>query len=68
LAKYKIKTHSGTKRRFYVSGGGKLLMRKSHVNNARRKKRGATLRLLSGKVAVAKANVKRVRKLMPYAG
>jgi large subunit ribosomal protein L35 len=68
LAKYKIKTHSGAKRRFYVTGSGKLLMRKCHVNHMRRKKTGATLRLLSGKLAVSKHNVKRIRKLLPYAG
>ncbi len=66
MAKYKIKTHSGSKRRFYISGTGKLLMRKCHLNHFRRKRRGQTLRLLSGKQSVAKANVKRLRKLMPY--
>jgi len=68
LAKYKIKTHSGAKRRFYISGGGKVLRRKCQINNARRKKRGATLRLFAGKLPVSKGNVKRLRKLMPYAG
>jgi len=66
LAKYKIKTHSGAKRRFYITGTGKVLRRKCDVNNARRKKRGATLRLFPDKVAVSKGNVKRLRKLMPY--
>ena len=66
MAKYKIKTHSGAKRRFYVSGTGKVLRRKCEINNARRKKRGATLRLFPDKVAVSKGNVKRLRKLMPY--
>jgi large subunit ribosomal protein L35 len=68
LAKYKIKTHSGSKRRFYVSGTGKLLMRKCHINHMRRKKRGGTLRLFHGKLAVSSHNVKRLRRLMPYAG
>ena len=68
MAKYKIKTHSGTKRRFYISGGGKLLMRKCHRNHLRRKKRPGTLRLLSGKHVVSPSNVKRLRKLLPYAG
>ena len=68
MAKYKIKTHSGAKRRFYVTGSGKLLMRKCHANHLRRKKRGATLRLLGQKLAVSPHNVKRLRKLMPYAG
>jgi large subunit ribosomal protein L35 len=66
LARYKIKTHSGSKRRFYVSGRGKIMRRKCQINNGRRKKRGATLRLFGGKLAVAKGQTKRIRKLMPY--
>ncbi len=66
MAKYKIKTHSGAKRRFYVSGGGKILRRKHHINNFRRKKRPATLRLFARKLSVAKGDAKRIRKLMPY--
>ncbi len=66
MAKYKIKTHSGAKRRFYVSGGGKILRRKHHINNSRRKKRGATLRLFARKLDVPKGQAKRLRKLMPY--
>lgn len=64
--KYKIKTHSGAKRRFYVSGGGKILRRKHHINNARRKKRPATLRMFDGKMPVAKGDAARIRKLLPY--
>jgi large subunit ribosomal protein L35 len=67
LAKYKMKTHSGAKGRFYVSGSGKILRRKMHINNFRRKKRGETLRLFSRKVAVSPGTVKRLRRLMPYA-
>ena len=48
MAKYKIKTHSGAKRRFYVTGRGKIMRRKCEINNSRRKKRGGTLRLFSG--------------------
>ncbi len=66
MAKYKIKSHSGSKRRFYVSGGGKIMRRKCHINNARRKKRGATLRLFAGKLAVPKSQSKTIRRLMPY--
>ncbi len=67
MAKYKIKTHSGAKRRFYISGRGKLLRRKCHINHLRRKKPGGTLRLFDGKLAVSAADVKRLRRLMPYA-
>ena len=66
MAKYKIKSHSGSKRRFYVSGGGKIMRRKCHINNARRKKRGATLRLFAGKLIVPKGQSKSIRRLMPY--
>ena len=67
MAKYKIKTHSGAKRRFYVSSGGKITHRKHHINNFRRKKRGETLRDISGKLAVAKGDARRLKKLLPYA-
>ncbi len=67
MAKYKLKTHSGAKRRFDVTGTGKLMQRKCHINNSRRKKRGATLRLFADKLPVAKGNQRRLRQLMPYA-
>lgn len=64
--KYKIKTHSGAKRRFYVSGSGKILRRKCHVNNARRKKRGGTLRLFDDKLPVSGRSRRSLRRLLPY--
>jgi len=67
LAKYKIKTHSGAKRRFSVTGSGKIMRRKIGVNNFRRKKRGQTLREFADKLPVSPGNVKRLRRLMPYA-
>jgi len=66
VAKYKMKTHSGAKGRFYFTGSGKVLRRKININNFRRKKRGETLRLISRKMAVAPGTARRVRRLMPY--
>jgi large subunit ribosomal protein L35 len=66
LAKYKIKTHSGAKRRFSITGSGKILQRKIGVNNMRRKKRGQTLRQIGGKLAISPHNEKRLRRLLPY--
>ncbi len=66
MAKYKMKTHSGAKGRFYISGSGKVLRRKININNFRRKKRGETLRLISRKMAVSPGTARRVRRLMPY--
>lgn len=67
MAKYKIKTHGGAKRRFYVTGKGKFLRRKIGINNFRRKKRGEELRKFSGKLPVSKGMARRLKKLMPYA-
>ena len=67
MAKYKMKTHSGSKARFYVTGSGRFLRRKCNVNNFRRKKRGETLRLFGRKIPVAPGNARRLRILMPYA-
>lgn len=66
MGKYKIKTHSGAKKRFYVTANGKFLRRKCNINNFRRKKRGETLRLFPDKMAVSPGTVRRLRKLMPY--
>lgn len=65
--KYKIKTHGGAKRRFYVTGKGKFLRRKIGINNFRRKKRGEELRKFRRKVAVSDGMKRRLKKLMPYA-
>jgi len=66
VKKYKLKTHSGAKRRFYVTGSGRILRRKCHINNARRKKRGATLRMFDDKLAIPTGQRKQLRKLLPY--
>ncbi len=66
MAKYKIKTHSGAKRRFSITGSGMILSRKIGVNNFRRKKRGQTLREIGGKLAISPHNEKRLRRLLPY--
>jgi large subunit ribosomal protein L35 len=66
-AKYKMKTHSGAKARFKITGSGKILRRKIGSNNFRRKKRGETLRIMSGDMAASPHQEKRLRVMMPYA-
>ena len=66
-AKYKMKTHSGAKARFKITGTGKIMRRKIGSNNFRRKKRGETLRDMAGKLQASDHVVKRLRKMMPYA-
>jgi hypothetical protein len=41
------------------------LHRKSHINNARRKKRGAALRLFADKLPVSARWQRTLRRLMP---
>lgn len=65
--KYKIKTHGGAKRRFYVTGKGKFLRRKIGINNFRRKMRGEELRKIGRKLPVSKGIARRLKRLMPYA-
>ncbi|MEO6197191.1 MAG: 50S ribosomal protein L35 [Dehalococcoidia bacterium] len=67
LKKYKMKTHSGAKARFWITGTGKIMRRKIGSNNFRRKKRGETLRQMSGKLEVSPHSVKRLKKMLPYA-
>jgi large subunit ribosomal protein L35 len=65
----KIKTHSGAKRRFHISAGGKVLRTKGPKSHLRRRKADRVRRKFASKVGVAKAFSHRIRKtLMPYAG
>jgi hypothetical protein len=42
------------------------MRRKCEINNARRKKRGATLRMFKGKLILPVGQSRRLRKLLPY--
>ncbi|HRL49998.1 MAG TPA: 50S ribosomal protein L35 [Propioniciclava sp.] len=60
----KMKTHSGAKKRFRVTGSGKIMRRqagKMHLNEHKPTKR---TRRLSGDVVVSSADVKTARKLL----
>lgn len=66
-AKSKVKTHKGAKKRFKISGTGKLLFRKNgsrHILTSKNRKRKRRLKeegVITGTVA---ANI---RRIMPYA-
>ena len=60
----KMKTHSGAKKRFRLTGSGKVMHRKAgkmHLNEHKPTKR---TRRLSGDVVVSSADVKTARKLL----
>lgn len=63
---YKLKTHSGAKKRFKVTGTGKILRahaNKSHILNKKTRKRKRSLRSIA---VVDRTNVFQVQNLIPY--
>ena len=62
----KLKTHSGAKDRLQLTGTGRVMRRKSHVNNARRKKRRAVKGDFDSNMPVDRSHSRRMRRLLPY--
>lgn len=60
----KNKTHSGAKKRFRVTGTGKLRREKAGLRHNLEKKPSSMTRRLSGTTEVAKNDVKRAKKLL----
>ncbi len=62
----KLKTHSGAKKRFKISAGGKVIRAhayKSHILNKKTTKRKRNLRKT---VAADVTNVAKVKRMLPY--
>lgn len=62
----KMKTHSGAKRRFKITAGGKIMRMHGMRSHLRRKKAKRRLRAFDKMVEVSPANRKRLRRLLPY--
>lgn len=60
----KMKTHSGAKKRFRVTGSGKILRQNANRRHYLEHKRSTLTRRLAGTTEVAKADLKRVKKLL----
>jgi large subunit ribosomal protein L35 len=60
----KNKTHSGTKKRIKVTGSGKLLRQKAGLRHLLERKSSEQTRRLAGTTEVARADVRRVKKLL----
>ncbi len=63
----KIKSHSGAKKRFRISGTGKIRYKKSHARHILTKKKTKKLRTLRKSGMLNLTDTKMVKKLMPYA-
>jgi large subunit ribosomal protein L35 len=60
----KNKTHSGAKKRFRVTGSGKIRRQKTGLRHNLEKKPSKMTRRMSGTTEVAKADVKTAKKLL----
>ena len=60
----KNKTHSGTAKRFKISGSGKVLRQKAGRRHLLEHKSSRVTRRLDGVAEVAPADVRRIKKLL----
>ena len=60
----KSKTHSGTAKRFKVSGSGKILRQKAGRRHLMEHKATKVTRRLDGKAVVSKADTPRIKRLL----
>ncbi len=62
----KIKSHSGAKKRFRVTGRGKLSRMKAFKGHLNQHKSPRRKRSHAGKALVARGDLKLIRKLLPH--
>jgi len=60
----KMKTHSGTAKRFKFTGTGKIKRRRAGRNHLLEHKSSRVTRRLEGTVVVAPSNVRQIKKLL----
>ena len=64
----KMKTHKGAAARFKISASGKVMRRHGEQSHFRRNKRKTIKRAYHSKVEVNASDIKRLRRVLPYAG
>jgi large subunit ribosomal protein L35 len=62
----KLKTHKGAKRRFHITGTGKVMHRKGSISHLRTRKSKVARRSLDKKMVASDSMQKRVHRLLPY--
>lgn len=60
----KMKTHSGAKKRFKVSGTGKLRRPSANLNHIMEKKSSRRVRRLSGYTSVSRSDSARINRML----
>ena len=62
----KLKTHKGAKRRFHITGTGKVMHRKGHISHLRDRKSARAKRQISEKQMASPPMQRVARRLLPY--
>ena len=60
----KMKTHSGTNKRFRLTGSGKIMRRRANTNHLLERKSSRYTRRHAGEVTLAPSDVKEIKKLL----
>jgi large subunit ribosomal protein L35 len=68
MAQMKLKTHRGVKKRFHLTGSGKIVRRQSGRRHLLTGKTSGRKRRLASTVTVGAVLSKTVKRLMPYNG
>ncbi len=66
MPKSKLKTHRGAAKRFKITARGKAIRGHSHARHILTSKPSKRKRKLDQSTTVAKADVRRVRAMLPY--
>jgi len=62
----KLKTHKAAKRRFHITGSGKIMRTKGGKSHLRRKKAKRAKRLYDAKLPLHPSDRARIKRLLPY--
>jgi large subunit ribosomal protein L35 len=60
----KMKTHSGTAKRFKITGSGKIMRRRANRNHLLEHKSSRVTRRLAGEQALASNDVREIKRLL----
>ena len=66
MAKQKLKTHKGAKRRFTFTATGQIRSAKGMKSHFRRRKSKHVKRQFDRTIEVSETNVKRIKRMLPY--
>ncbi|MBN1484928.1 MAG: 50S ribosomal protein L35 [Chloroflexia bacterium] len=66
--KYKIKNHRGAKKRFKITGTGKVMRMKGRRSHLRRKKSPRVRREFRQMLPLSPSDKRRVERALPYGG